>query len=584
MRLKPALAAFLLLAASAPGLARKPAEPVRVEIVALNDFHGALEPPRLAISATAADGKPVRVPAGGAAYLATAVARLRAAHPNSILVAAGDLIGASPLVSAEFLDEPTILALNRIGLDLASVGNHEFDRGRKELLRMQQGGCARYTVRVPCRLDRFPGARFTYLAANVATEDGATLFPAYAIRSFGTGKRKVRLGFIGLTLRQTGTLVTPSGVAGLRFEDEAATVNALVPRLRAAGADAIVVLIHQGLSTKVGYDDHSCGGVDGDLLPVLARLDPSIALVISGHTHNAYICDYGRIDPKRPFLVTSAGKYGALLTDIALAIDPVTRKIVSRRADNRIVQGEGFAGAAGPVPISPGFVRYPPDPAVATLVARYAAAVAPLSARVVGRLPGPALRNESAGKESVLGDLIADAFLAATRAPDAGNARIAFTNSTGVRTDIVPAADGSVTFGQLFAAQPFANNIVVESLTGRQLRALLEQQFASGTNTPAHPALLQPSRGFSYAYDLTRPEGARILDLTLDGAPLRDEAVYRVATNSFLAAGGDNFTMFKLGTDVTGGPLDLEALERYIAAGSGDPLPVASRVKRLSPP
>jgi 5'-nucleotidase len=418
----------------------------------------------------------------------------------------------------------------------------------------------------------------------VTTGDGSTIFPAYAIRGFGSGKRRVRIGFIGLTLRQTPTLVTPAGVAGLSFGDEAASINALVPRLRAEGADAIVVLIHQGLSTKVGYDDHSCGGVDGDLLPVLARLDPSIALVVSGHTHNAYICDYGRIDPSRPFLVTSAGKYGTLLTEIRLAIDPAARKIVSRQAHNLIVQGEGFTDVSGPVAISGGFPRYRPDSAVAALVARYAAAAAPISARVVGRLPGPALRDEAAGHESVLGDLVADAFLAATRAPEAGNARIAFTNSTGVRTDIVPAADGSVTYGQLFAVQPFANSLIVLSLTGRQLRALLEQQFASGTNTTAHPALLQPSRGFSYSYDLGRPAGARILDLKLDGEPVRDEAVYRVATNNFLASGGDNFTVFTQGVAPVGGPLDVDALERYIAAGMASSLPVPNRTRRLSPP
>jgi 5'-nucleotidase len=581
MRLTASLAALLLLCACAANRAQGGAEPVSVEIIAFNDFHGALAPPGQAIAATARNGDPVRVPAGGAAYLASAVARLRSAHPNAIVVAAGDLISASPLASAEFLDEPTILAMNRIGVDLSAVGNHEFDRGRQELLRMQKGGCERFTVRVPCRLDRFPGARFTYLAANVVTEDGSTIFPGYAIRSFGSGARQVRIGFIGLTLKQTATLVSPGGVAGLRFEDEAASINALVPKLRSEGADAIVVLIHQGLSTKVGYDDHSCAGVDGNLLPVLARLDPSIALVVSGHTHNSYICDYGRIDRGRPFLVTSAGKYGTLLTDITLSIDPARKAVVSRRADNVIVQGEAFTDAKGAVPVSADFPRYPADPEVAALVGRYAAAVAPLSARIVGRLPGPALKDDSAGKESVLGDLIADAFLAATQAPEAGGARIAFQNSTGVRADIVP-VDGSVSYGQIFAAQPFANNIVVESLTGRQIRALLEQQFDSGSNTQAHPALLQPSRGVSYGYDLTRPAGERIIDLRLDGAPVRDGSVYRVATNSFLAGGGDNFTVFTQGKDVIGGPLDIDALERYIASGAVRALPVPNRTRRIS--
>jgi 5'-nucleotidase len=571
-----ALAGLQAQAAAAPG-----ARPVSIEIIAFNDFHGALEPPHLAIPATAPDGTAIRVPAGGAAWLASAVARLRAGNPNHIVVSAGDLTSASPLVSAAFLDEPTILAMNLIGLDYNAVGNHEFDRGRAELLRLQNGGCARNTVRQPCRLDRFPGAHFRYLAANVRTETGATLFPAYALRSFGRGRGRVRVGFIGLTLRETATLVTPSGVAGLAFSDEADSINALIPRLRAAGADAIVVLIHQGVSTQVGYDDHSCRGMDGGLMPILARLDPRVDLVVSGHTHNAYICDYGRIDPTRPFLVTSAGRSGALLTDIRLSIDPARGRVVGRRADNLIVQSEPFQDGSGPVPLTTLFPRYRPDSAVAALVGRYAAAAAPISGRLIGRMSGAALKEPVASGESVLGDLIADAFLAATRAPEAGGARIAFTNQSSVRADLMPAADGSLTFGQLFAVQPFANDLIVKTMTGRQIRALLEQQFASGSNTPAHPGMLLPSRGLTYRYDLNRPQGRRILDLLLDGAPIADDASYRVAMNSFLATGGDNFTLFRDGIDPLSGPQDIDALEHYIAAAGTLVPPAADRVTRV---
>jgi 5'-nucleotidase len=559
------------------------ARPVSVEIIAFNDFHGALEPPHYAVAATAPDGTAIRVPAGGAAWLASAVARLRAANPNHVVVSAGDLTSASPLVSAAFLDEPTILAMNLVGLDYNAVGNHEFDRGSAELLRLQNGGCARNTVRVPCRLDRFPGAHFRYLAANVRTENGATLFPAYALRSFGRGRSRVRVGFIGLTLRETATLVTPAGVAGLAFADEADSINALIPRLRAAGADAIVVLIHQGVSTQVGYDDHSCRGMDGGLMPILARLDPAVDLVVSGHTHNAYVCDYGRIDPARPFLVTSAGRSGALLTDIRLRIDPARRRVVGKSADNLIVQSEPFQDASGPVPLTSLFPRYRPDPAVAALVGRYAAAAAPIIARPVGRMNGAALKEPVASGESVLGDLIADAFLAATRAPEAGGARIAFTNQTSVRADLVPATDGSVNFGQLFAVQPFANDLVVKSMTGRQIRALLEQQFASGSNSPTHPVMLLPSHGFTYSYDLARPEGRRILDLRLDGAPIDDASLYRVAMNSFLATGGDNFTIFRDGTDPRTGPQDVDALEHYVTAAGTLVPPPADRVTRIGP-
>ena len=565
------LALALLAGCATTRVAERTAAPVDVHVVALNDFHGALEPPKLTIAAGDA-----RVPAGGAAYLASAVARLKAAHPNHVVVSAGDLTSASPFVSSQFLDEPTVAAMNLIGLDLNAVGNHEFDRGPAELKRLQEGGCAKHTVREPCRVDRrFDGARFRYLAANVRTPGGDTLFPATALRRFGKGRHAVTVGFIGLTLKTTPTLVVPSAVASLTFEDEATTINALVPSLRAKGADAIVVLIHQGLATKVGYDDKSCGGVSGDLLPILARLDPAVDLIVSGHTHNAYICDYARIDPGRPFLVTSAGKYGTLLTDIALSIDPVRHRVVARRANNVIVQGVGFEGAAGPVPVQPRFPVYPAEPRVSALVARYVAAADPIARRVVGRLSAPALRESNAAGESVLGDLVADALRASA------GAEIAFMNSGGLRADLVPGPGGAVTYGQLYAVMPFANALQVKGLTGRQVRAVLEQQFASGTNTVADPNMLMPSRGLSYRYDLTRPEGQRILDLRLDGAAVADERVYRVGIRNFLATGGDNFTAFAQGADLPGGTEDLDALERYVAAAGTLTPPAADRIVRI---
>ena len=580
-----AAAGAIALSSCAGTVGREAASaPVSVKIIAFNDFHGNLEPPRQNVAAPVAGGEPIRVPAGGAAYFASAIGRLRAANPNHVVVAAGDMIGASPLVSSVFLDEPTILAMNLIGVDYNAVGNHEFDRGRAELLRMQRGGCAQHTALEPCRVDPdFPGARFAFLAANTVTESGETLFPAYAIRTFGEGRNAARVAFIGLTLRETPTLVTPAGVAGLTFRDEAETVNALVPRLRAEGADAIVILIHQGASTTVPYNDQSCGGLEGDLLPILARLDPEVDLVVSGHTHNAYVCDYGRIDPGRPFLVTSAGRYGMLLTDITLTIDPANDRVLDRRADNLIVQSEAYRGSSGEVPLSDRFPAYPRHPEVAALVERYAAAAAPLANRVVGRLSGPATRAATPSGETVLGDLVADAQLAATSPRGAGGAQIAFMNGSGVRADIVPAEDGSITYGHLYAAQPFGNSLVVKSFTGRQIRALLEQQFASGWNTVERPNMLMPSRGLTYSYDLRRPEGQRIIDLKLNGQPIRDETLYRVAMNSFLATGGDNFTVFRDGTDPVGGPQDLDALEAYVAAAGTLTPPAADRITRLSP-
>ena len=571
-----AAAAALALGGCATTAPRGPAAPVEVKLIAFNDFHGNLEPPKQSVDAPRREEGSTRVPAGGAAYLASAITALRSANPNNAVVSAGDMIGASPLVSAVFLDEPTIHAMNLIRVDFNAVGNHEFDKGREELLRMQKGGCAKNTPRQPCAVEPFPGARFNFLAANVRTEDGSTLFPAYGLRTFGKGRGRVRVGFIGLTLKETPTLVTPSGVVGLTFADEAGTINALVPKLRSEGADAIVVLIHQGLSTKVGYNDKDCSGVDGDLLPILAKLDPAIDLVVSGHTHNAYVCDYGKIDPARPILVTSAGRYGTMVTDIGLTIDPWAGKVTARRADNLIVQSEAY----GNVALAKAFPRYEPDAAVAALVKRYADRAGPVANRVVGKVTGPALRTRSPSREMVLGDIIADAHLAATRA---SGAQIAFTNEYGVRADLQPGTDGSVTYGQLFAIQPFGNTLAVKSLTGRQVRALLEQQFDSGSNSAASPNMLLPSANVRYAFDLSKPAGQRILDLMVDGRPIDENAVYRVAMNSFLATGGDNFTIFKEGKDPVGGPIDLDALEAWIAKSSPLTPPAPDRIRDVTP-
>ncbi len=556
-----------------------PAIPVEVKIIAINDFHGALEPPAASISATALGGETVLIPAGGAAHLATAIAQLRKTNPNAITVSAGDLTSASPFASSQFLDEPTVLAMNLIGLELNAVGNHEFDRGAQELLRLQNGGCEKLTAREPCRVVRdFPGARFRYLAANVLTATGDTLFPATYIRRFGEGRNAVRVGFIGLTLEETPTLVVPTAVAGLTFADEADTINALVPRLRADGADAIVVLIHQGVATKVGYADKSCGGVSGDLLPILARLEPGVDLVVSGHTHAAYVCDYSAIDPTRPFLLTSAGRSGMLVSDITLSIDPATRRVVARRADNIIVQGVGHTGPLGEVAVNPGFPVFAADQQVGSLIARYVAAADPIARRVIGRMAAPASRERTPSGESALGSLIADAQLRAS------GAEIAFMNSGGARADLVPAGDGSITYGQLYAVQPFGNVLQVKGLTGAQLRAVLKQQFASGSNTVERPNMLQVSRGFAYSYDLTRPAGQRIVAMTLDGRPIDEARTYRVAVSNFLAAGGDNFTAFKSGTDLGGNIEDLDALEAYFAGGPAVAPPVTGRITRIDAP
>lgn len=567
-RLSVVLLSFALAACAT--VPRQPAGPVEVQILAINDFHGNLEPPKLTVPA--ADGA---VPAGGAAYLATALKQSRT--PNSVTVAAGDLIGASPISSALFLDEPTITALSMAGLDLASVGNHEFDKGIAELKRMQTGGCVKVdpTTRKPCRLEPFGGAKFSYLAANVIDANGATIFPATAIKTVGG----VRIGFIGMTLKATATLVTPAGVAGVQFTDEADTANGLVPGLKAAGAKAIVLLIHQGGSLTGKFDDQGCPGLSGDILPILDRLDPAIRLVVSGHTHNAYICHIPIADGGER-LLTSAGKYGALVTDIRLTFDHAGG-LIGERGTFVIVQGEPIVTARLSAPLVPSHPVFAADPAVASLVQRYHDAASTEANRPVGKLSGSLVNSEDLATESTASEFIADAQLYDASSANHRRADLALMNNGGARTDLLPDADGVVRFGQIFAMQPFANAIVTRALTGAQLKAVLEQQFNSGRNTIAKPNILLPSANFSFSYDKSRPAGQRIVAMMLDGKPIDSARSYRVSINNFLSSGGDNFTAFTAGGDPVDGGLDLDATEAYLATNPA--APKGGRVIDLTP-
>jgi 5'-nucleotidase len=534
-------ASVAFLAAGCATVPQRNVPPLEVQILAFNDFHGNLETPP-PVEVTEADGSKRKIITGGAAHLAAALSRFRVGHPNTVTVSAGDTIGASPLISAYYLDEPTIDAMNLLGLEFNSVGNHEFDKGVAELKRMQSGGCEVHTRRTPCAVEPFGGAHFHYLAANVVQPDGTTIFPPTGLKRFGP----ITIGFIGMTLKGTKQLVTPSGVAGVDFNDEAATANALVPKLRAQGADAIVLLVHQGGKTANFTTGNTCDGLYGDILPILPRLDPAITTVVSGHTHWAYVCR-GSEQVGRDRLLTSAGKYGYFVTDLRLRFDPRTHHLLGQDATNRIV-GAGTE-----------------DSQEKALVERYAAAVAPVGNRVIGRLTEAAKKNDDDG-ESPAADLIADSMLAAAR----GDAQIALVNSTGVRVDL---AGGDVRYKDAFAMMPFGNNLVVMTLTGAQLKAALEQQYAVPLRPKAtRPAVLAPSDGFTYAVDLKRPEGGRVSDMRLNGQPLPPDGRYRVVLNNYLAAGGDSITAFTAGTEIKDtGIVDLDALVAWIAQGQTPP-------------
>lgn len=575
---KTAPLALLLLAGCAAPMAGGRSAPVTVGIVGINDFHGNLEPPKQSVGAPDGKGGTVFVPAGGAAWLASAIDSIRKQYKHTLTVSAGDLISGSPLASSLYLDEPAIGAMNRIGLDYNAVGNHEFDMGRAELVRKQTGGCAKHTTRQPCQVEQFTGASFKFLAANVLTESGKPLFVASDLRRFGSGRGRVGVGVIGLTLKDTPTLVQPDGIKGLTFTDEAAAINAAIGPLKAAGADAIVVLIHQGGYTQGAQDPGTCSEFTGPIEPIIAKLDPAVDLVVSGHTHWAYVCDWSQRDPAHPLLLTSTGVGGKMVTDIALEIDPAANRVVAKRARNVVVQSEPYQGSRGPVALSDALPRFAPRADVAAYVARYVDAARQYAQRPAGKLAGRAFRPDGDGNYlgGSLGNLIADAQLAATAK---AGAQIALTNPFGVRPphELIPRADGTLTFGELYTIQPFNNDLITQTLTGAQLKAVLEQNF----DEVGPKQVLTPSAGFAYRYDLSKPIGQRIVAMTLNGAPIAPEASYRVTTNAFLAQGGDTYTALTAGTDKVVGVSDIAAFEAWLNVPTPRAVPSEERTSEV---
>ncbi|MBR0685289.1 bifunctional metallophosphatase/5'-nucleotidase [Bradyrhizobium manausense] len=552
MRYQPILAALSLALAALPAAAQS-AAPVELRILAINDFHGNLRPPPGGIRINDPEDKSrkVMVAAGGAEYMATLVKQLSEGHKNTIFVAAGDLIGASPFLSAMFHDEPSVESLSMMGLAITSVGNHEFDEGKTELLRMQNGGCH---PEDGCQGPHsFTGARFHYLAAStVETATGKSILPPYEIREF----EGIPVAFIGLTLKETAGIVSPSGVAGLEFRDEAETVNALVPQLKAQGVEAIVVLIHQGGEPAGDYNE--CPDVTGPIVDIVKKFDRAVDVVVSGHTHRAYVC---QIDGR---LVTSGDKYGTLVTAIDLKLDPATRDIVGARGENVIVANASLAR----------------DPEQTALIDAYDKLSAPIANRPAGSVTQTLSRVPNDAGESPLGDVIADAQLAATRDEKDGSAAIAITNPGGIRTDIIPKENGTVSYGELFASQPFRNRLVTMTLTGRQLKDMLEQQWLD----PKRPRILQVSNGFSYTWDASKPPGERVMadKMTLNGRPIEPATGYRVTLNDYLAVGGDGFTVAKQGASPQYGGYDADALFAFFRAhGPIGPLP-PTRILRVN--
>ena len=529
---------------------------VEVKIIAFNDFHGNLKTPSLRVAvpdATQSTGMRFD-PAGGIEQFSAVVQSLKAKNKNFAVVSAGDMVGATPLLSAFFKDEPTIEAMNLVGVDFHAVGNHEFDYGIKHLKRLRNGGCVENKDGIADCAGRVPyaGAKFAFLAANVIENaTGQPLFPAVGVKEFDG----IKIGFIGLTTRTTPSIVRPGGTAGLTFNEEVATVNAIVPTLKTQGVEAIVVVMHEGGEQSGSINE--CVDFKGRGREIAGQLDPAVQLVVTAHTHRYYICEVG------DKLVTAAGSYGTLVTEIDVVLDRATGKMIARKARNIIVDPNGAK-----------------DAALTALIDRYAALAAPLENRVVGKLTREVNSVLTPSGESTLGNLIADAHLFGTAAPDKGGAVIAFNNPGSLRAPIIPDADGGVKYGELFKAQPFQNDLIIMTFTGKQLKNLLEQQFtASDRQRP-----LGVSKGFSYTWDNAKPRGEKIVpgSMKLNGVPLDPDLQYRVTANSFLAGGSEGMGMFREGTDRQVGVLDLEALVILISAGSPVTPPPVGRLTRLN--
>lgn len=514
------------------------AEEIHLRLLAFNDFHGALEGPTGSVMV---GGE--RLETGGAEYFAAWLAEERSEVDNVVTVAAGDLIGATPLISALFRDEPTIEIMDAVGLDISSVGNHEFDAGVEELMRIVEGGCHADGCREGYE---YGGAQFTYLAANVRwRESGETILPAYEIREFDG----LKVAFIGMTLENTPSVVVPSAVESVSFHNEVETVNALVPGLQEKGVHSIVVLLHDGGRGTIDQNDISeCPGVQGNIVPIAEGLDPMVSVIVSGHSHQPHICEFSGK------LVTQAGSSGRMFTVIDLRFDGETKTLLGREARQRPVTRD-----------------IEPHQGVLELVATYREIAEPLANRAVAQITGDFIRGHRAeAGNSAMGQLIADSQLAAS-AEEAG-AQIAFMNPGGIRSSLRYSSegqereDGIVTYADLHIVQPFGNVLITMTLTGAEIHQLLEQQWADENRAN----IMAVSRGFSYTWDPAAERGSRVIaeSITLHGEPLDMEAEYRVTVNNFMADGGDGFVVLREGRNRTGGVVDLDAIVTYMSANS----------------
>jgi 5'-nucleotidase len=565
IKLLSTICALSVLAACAtPESARQAAKTGSAEITifSFNDFHGNLQAeqpvPYMAPSAPVHDGHGhagAPTAAGGYAYFASMLKQRRAAVGASILVGAGDLMGASPIASAMLRDEPVIAALNQLGLSVTALGNHEFDAGAAALQAKLAGVCPASG----CAFPGFSGAKYDYIAANVSKKsDGSAWVKPYVIRQVG----EFKVAFIGAVTSDTPNLVAGDGVKDLHFEEEANAINRYVPEIQRQGVAAIVLLIHEGASYQGAANDpsYACEGLQGPIIAISKKLDKAISLVVSGHTHQGYTC---KIDGR---LLVQARSYGAYLTETTLTIDRSSQQVIKAVASNHLIEQSKLSA----------------DPEAQQLLAEVASLTAKVRTRPVTRLSAALTRASEAGKfDSSLGNVIADAQL--KFAKSVGKADFALMNAGGIRSDLVLGKQGQpneINYGDIYAVQPFGNTLISMQLNGEQILALLKQQWQGGSK--ANPKKLFVSDGFSYRWKAGAEPANMLQDVRLYGQPLYPQKQYTVVVNSFLADGGDGFTVFKQGTERKVLGRDLEAFEHYMRAQGADLTGLKTdRVQRL---
>ncbi|NBT10578.1 MAG: bifunctional metallophosphatase/5'-nucleotidase [Betaproteobacteria bacterium] len=550
-------------------------ETVHVRVIAFNDLHGYLESGNLTVNVAdpSAGGTVMRVAVGGADAMAGLVQSLRRSAAHSLVVSSGDLIGATPLVSALFRHESTIEAANLIGVSVATAGNHEFDAGTPELLRILRGGCADQRADDPvrsCALGPYRGARFPMVSANVRRASGGTLLPPSWVMQAGP----VKVGVIGAVTRVTPQLVVPSGVEGLQFTDEAQAINEAAQALQAQGVQALVVTLHEGAEIgapgqPADWNDTTCPGLRGEAVDIIKRITPAVDLILTAHTHQGYNC---RVDG-RPVMQAVAYGRGLSVADLHIQVKSgdvdraktLARNLPVLNARTEAAHRDKILGAEPPV-FSTALKDAQPDAEVAALVQRYAQAAAPQAQRVVGRI-ARTLDRRGIG-DTPAGRLVAQAQWEATRSPANGGSHFALMNPGGIRTDL--ACRGTppceVTYGDLFSMQPFGNSLVVMSLSGAEVRQLLEQQQRGGPDAP----LMSPSAGLTYRWSRKAPPGHRAQDIRIQGQALDEAATYRITVNSFMAEGGDGYTVLQRGRQRLGGAQDLDAMLAHLRQGVAD--------------